>query len=96
MFKKLKTGGLHWENTHIKKSPRLINLIIILGMAALFIYKMGIGTKIPWKKTLKCSLRSLFKQGIINFAHIAMQGLEKIVLNMLKIIKNQQIISSDN
>ena len=43
MFKKLKTGGFHWENTHIKKSPRLINLIIILGIAALFVYKMGIG-----------------------------------------------------
>jgi hypothetical protein len=92
MFKKLKTGGLNWENTHMKRSPRLINLIIVLGIAAVLIYKMGMTTKIPWKKTLKCPLRSLFKQGLINFAHVAVKGLSKIVLYIRKMINIQKII----
>jgi hypothetical protein len=31
LFRKLKTSGFHWENTHMKKSERLVSLLIILG-----------------------------------------------------------------
>lgn len=76
MFKKLKTSGFHWENTHMKISARLLTLLVIMSIASLLLYCMGLDSKIPWKKTLKCPLWSLFKQGMINFQHAAAKGVD--------------------
>jgi len=76
MFKKLKTSGFHWENTHMKISVRLLTLLIIMSLASLLLYCMGLDSKTPWKKTLECPLWSLFKQGMINFQHAAAKGVE--------------------
>lgn len=67
LFRKLKTSGFNWENTHIKRSERLVSLLIVLGFGLLIAYLMGQENSIPWKKTLSCPLYSVFKQGLINF-----------------------------
>jgi hypothetical protein len=65
LFRKLKTSGFHWENTHMTKSTRLITLLIILTFALMFASLVGHGQSIPWKKTLGYPLCSVFKQGLI-------------------------------
>ena len=32
LFRKLKTSGFHWENTHMTHSTRLISLLIIMRL----------------------------------------------------------------
>jgi hypothetical protein len=76
MFKKLKTSGFNWENTHMKLSSRLLTLLIILSIASVLLYCMALNSKIPWKRTLHCPLWSLFKQGMINFQHAAARSLD--------------------
>ena len=91
LFRKLKTSGFHWENTHMKKSPRLISLLIILGFGLLIAFLMGQDHKIPWKKTLGCPLYSVFKQGLINFQRCVAQSLSDTmdtILNLLQRAKN--------
>lgn len=86
MFRKLKTSGFHWENTHMKESSRLLKLLAILSIAALLLYCMGVDSKTPWKRTLKCPLWSLFRQGMINFQHAVAKGVEvalELLLNSL-------------
>lgn len=65
LFRKLKSSGFNWENTHMKRSQRLITLLIIMSFGLFIAYLMGNETKIPWKKTLGCPLYSVFKQGLI-------------------------------
>ncbi len=88
LFKKLKTSGFHWENTHMKLSSRLETLLIIMSLGALFIYHMGIKRPIPWKKKYLCPLRSLFRQGLINFQHLAAKGLKFLIRALLSSLKN--------
>lgn len=78
MFRKLKTSGFHWENTHMKKSARLLTLLIILSIAALLLYCAGINSKAPWKKTLNCPLWSLFRRGMIKLQHMVSKGAEEL------------------
>jgi len=91
LFRKLKTSGFHWENTHMTHSYRLVSLLIILSFGVLIAYLMGIEDKIPWKKTLGCPLYSVFKQGLINFqrcvAH-SLSGTIETILNLLERAKN--------
>jgi hypothetical protein len=82
MFKKLKTSGFKWENTHMKISERLTTLLVIMSIAALLLYCMGLDSKTPWKKTLRCPLWSLFRQGMINFQHAAAKGVEAALIFM--------------
>ena len=91
LFRKLKTSGFNWENTHMTKSARLVALLIILGFGLLIAFLMGQDHKIPWKKTLGCPLYSVFKQGLINFHHLVARSLSKAVdaiLNLLHKAKN--------
>jgi hypothetical protein len=91
LFRKLKTSGFHWENTHMKVSPRLVSLLIILSFGLLIAYLMGQDDKIPWKKTLGCPLYSVFKQGLINFQFLVAHSLTEAiqtVLNLLESAKN--------
>lgn len=91
LFRKLKTSGFHWENTHMTHSPRLMSLLIILSLGMLIAYLMGIEDKIPWKKTLGCPLYSVFKQGLINFQRCLAQSLAdtiETILNLLERAKN--------
>jgi transposase len=91
LFRKLKTSGFHWENTHMKKSARLIALLIILGFGLLIAYLMGLNEKIPWKKTLGCPLYSVFKKGLINFQFLVAQSVTaaiNTVLNLLESARN--------
>lgn len=91
LFRKLKSSGFHWENTHMTQSPRLISLLIILSFGMLIAYLMGIEDKIPWKKTLGCPLYSVFKQGLINFQRCVAQSLAdtiETILNLFERAKN--------
>lgn len=90
MFRKMKTSGFNWEGTHMTISTRLMTLFILMSLATLLVYCMGLHTKIPWKKTINYPLRSLFRQGMVNFQHRAAKGLEcawKFILESLARVK---------
>lgn len=84
MFKKLKTSGFHWENTHMKISSRLLTLLIIMTIASTLLYCMGLDTKTTWKKTLKCPLWSLFTRGKIRFQKAAANGVKAALKVMFR------------
>jgi Transposase DDE domain len=91
LFRKLKTSGFHWENTHMVHSARLVSLLIILSFGVLIACLMGQEQKIPWKKTLDCPLYSVFKQGLIRFQFLLAQsvvGVLETLLNLLELAKN--------
>jgi hypothetical protein len=88
LFRKLKTSGFHWENTHMTHSPRLISLLIILSFGMLIAYLMGVEDKIPWKKTLGCPLYSVFKQGLINFQRCLVHSLSDTIETILNLLEN--------
>jgi len=90
LFKKLKTSGFHWENTHMKYSTRLISLLIILSFGLLIAYLMGLGDNIPWKKTLGCHLYSVFKQGLINFQFLVAQSVMIAVETIQNLLERAQ------
>jgi len=73
LFRKLKTSGLHWENTHMKHSQRLVSLLIVLSFGLLIASLIGQRETIPWKKTIGYPLYSIFRKGMITlqflFAH---------------------------
>jgi IS4 transposase len=52
LFRKLKTSGFNWENTHMIHSARLISLLVILSFGVLIAYLMGQEQKIPWKEKI--------------------------------------------
>lgn len=86
LFRKLKTSGFHWENTHMKKSERLVTLLIILCFALLIAFLLGKKEAIPWKKTIGYPLYSVFKQGLKNFQFLIAHSLQDtidVVLNLL-------------
>jgi len=84
LFRKLKTSGFHWENTHMTHSARLVSLLIILSFGVLIASIMGQEQKIPWKKTLDCPLYSVFKNGLIRFQFLLAQS----VVGVLEILSN--------
>jgi len=90
LFRKLKTSGFHWENTHMKKSERLVSLLIILGFGLLIAYLMGQNDNIPWKKTLGCPLYSVFKQGLINFQFLVAQSVTEAIHTVLNLLEGAQ------
>lgn len=92
LFRKLKSSGFHWENTHMKASERLVSLLIILCFALLIAYLMAQDTKIPWRKTLKCPLYSVFKQGLINFQFMVVRSIEKTIQKAISLIVNANSI----
>lgn len=75
LFRKLKTSGFQWENTHMTKSERLVTLLIILAFGLLMASLVGYGQSIPWKKTLGYPLYSVFKQGLITLQFLLAQSL---------------------
>lgn len=86
LFRKLKTSGFHWENTHMKKSERLVTLLIILCFALLIAFLLGRSDSIPWKKTIGYPLYSVFKQGLTKFQFLIAHSIEDaidFVLNLL-------------
>jgi Transposase DDE domain len=85
-FRKLKTSGFNWENTHMKESKRLISLLIILSFGLLIACLMGKNHKIPWKKTLSCPLYSVFKQGLINFQFLLPKSLHLALDTLLPVL----------
>ncbi len=87
LFRKLKTSGFHWENTHMTHSVRLVSLLIILSFGMLIAYLMGAEDKIPWKKTLSCPLYSVFKQGLINFQRCAARSINDTIETILKLLE---------
>lgn len=75
LFRKLKSSGFHWENTHMTKAARLVTLLIILTFALMFASIVGYGQAIPWKKTLGYPLYSVFKQGLITIQFLLPKSL---------------------
>ena len=92
LFRKLKTSGFHWENTHMKHSYRLISLLIILGFALLIACLMGQDDHIPWKKTLNCPLYSIFKQGLINLQFLLAKSLTGALDLILTLLERAQYV----
>ena len=91
LFRKLKTSGFHWENTHMTKSARLVTLLVILTFALMFASVVGYGQAIPWKKTLGYPLYSVFKQGLITLQFLLAQSLTiaiQAIQTALKSIQN--------
>ena len=76
----------------MKKSSRLLTLLIILSVASVLLYCMGLDSKIPWKKTLGCPLWSLFKQGMISFQHAAAKGLKAALRFLFKAVANANLL----
>jgi hypothetical protein len=74
LFRKLKTSGFHWENTHMRVPKYLEKLLIVLGFATVCVFLIGTLTKIPWRKTVGCKLRSLFRQGFLNIQYLISQS----------------------
>lgn len=93
LFRKLKTSGFHWENTHMKQSARLVSLLIILSFGVLIASLMGLNEKIPWKKTLGCPLYSLFKQGLITFQFLVAHSITDAINTLLTLLENAQNVS---
>lgn len=92
LFRKLKTSGFHWENTHMKQSPRLVSLLIILGFGLLIACLMGQDDNIPWKKTLGCSLYSVFKQGLINFQFLLAKSITEAIKTILNLLEKAHYV----
>lgn len=86
LFRKLKTSGFHWENTHMKKSERLVTLLIILCFALLFAFLLGKKDKIPWKKTIGYPLYSVFKQGLTKLQFLLAHSLQDTVETILNLL----------
>lgn len=87
MFRKLKTSGFNWEKTHMKAPERLIILLVILTLATLYSCLLGMNEKIPWKKTLKCFVKSIFRKGLQVFQHLLAKGTETALRALLKLLE---------
>jgi hypothetical protein len=92
LFRKLKSSGFHWENTHMTDPRRLESLLVILGLATLIAYLAGAKCKIPFKKTLGCPLKSHFRQGLIELRHYFGKSLLDAIKWITKIINNAYFI----
>jgi hypothetical protein len=79
LFKKLKTSGFHWENTHMKRPERLSKLLIILSIAVLWSYLMGAALKRTYKKTLDCFVKTIFRYGLQNFQHLISRSIQQAI-----------------
>jgi hypothetical protein len=88
LFNKLKSSGFNWENTQMKGSKRLVKLLVILSIASLCSYLMGLNTKIPWKKTLGCFAKTVFRQGLQNFQHYVSTSIYSAISILLSLLNN--------
>jgi hypothetical protein len=79
LFRKLKTSGFHWENTHMVTPRYLEKLLIILGFATICVFLMGTLLKIPWRKTVGYQLRSIFRQGFLNIQYLISQSATRAI-----------------
>lgn len=98
LFKKLKTSGFQWENTHMKISARLVTLLVILGFALLMASLVGYGQDIPWKKTLGYPLYSVFKQGLITLQFLIAKSVTLAIQTLqsaLESLKNLRLQKTD-
>lgn len=92
LFRKLKSSGFNWESTHMTISYRLVSLLIIMSFAMFLVYLVGQKLKIPWKKTLGCPLRSVFRQGLIHLQFlIATSGDRTIDLLITLLERNHRL-----
>ena len=82
LFKKLKTSGFHWENTHMKRSERLSKLLIILSIAVLWSYLMGVALQRAYKKTLNCFAKTIFRYGLQNFQHLVSKSIQSAIATL--------------
>jgi len=80
LFKNLKTAGFDWEETHMKDPKRLTKLLIIMGLATLLVILVGFQSPIPWKKTLKCPLRSRFRNGLLQFQYLISKSVSSAIM----------------
>lgn len=96
LFRKLKTSGFHWENTHMTKSARLISLLIILGLGLLIAFLIGQDQPIPWKKTLGCPLYSIFKRGLIQFQFLLSHSLDSAIETIHNLLESAKCLLFKN
>jgi hypothetical protein len=79
LFRKLKTSGFNWENTHMITPKYLEKLVVILGFATTCVFLMGTLLKIPWRKTVGYPLRSIFRQGFLNVQYFMSQSITQAI-----------------
>jgi Transposase DDE domain len=79
LFRKLKTSGFNWENTHMITPQYLEKLLVILGFATTCVFLMGTLLKIPWRKTVGYPLRSIFRQGFLNIQYLISQSVAQAI-----------------
>lgn len=92
LFRKLKSSGFNWEDTHMTDPRRLESLLIILGLATLIAYLAGAKCKIPFKKTLGYPLKSHFRQGLLELRHHFAKSLSDTVQWITELIRNASFI----
>ena len=92
LFRKLKSSGFNWEDTHMTDPKRLESLLIILGLATLIAYLAGAKCKIPFKKTLGYPLKSHFRQGLIELRHHFAKSLSHTIKWITELINNAYFI----
>lgn len=63
----------------MKDSGRLETLLMILGVATLIAYLAGTQSKIPYKKTVGCYLKSVFRHGLVTLKHKIVSSFEETV-----------------
>jgi hypothetical protein len=90
LFRKLKTSGFHWENTHMTTPRYLEKLLIILGFATICVFLMGTLLKIPWRKTVGYQLRSIFRQGFINIQYVISQSVTQAIEKLEELLSKRK------
>jgi transposase len=90
LFRRLKTSGFHWENTHMTTPHYLEKLLIILGFATICVFLMGTLLKIPWRKTVGYQLRSIFRQGFINIQYVISQSVTQAIEKLEELLSKRK------
>jgi transposase len=96
LFKNLKTAGFNWENTHMTDPERLTKLLIVMGLATLFVYLIGVRQKIPFRKTLNCPLRSYFRAGLLQMQHLMSQSVLLTINWLISLLSSASTLFQKN
>jgi hypothetical protein len=84
MFKAFKSGGFHFEDTHLKDPVRIAKLLALLSVAFTWVYMVGIIRNNTNPIKIKKHGRKayiLFKFGLIDLAHSLLNPIPVKVFN---------------
>lgn len=83
LFGCLKSRGFRFEQTHLTEADRISKLVALLTIAFTWSYLTGEWLcqnqeNIPWKKTIKRPVKSIFRHGLDHLRHIILNLSEKM------------------